>query len=262
MMKEDLIAEKLGSSRDEEISTSSITYLDHAGCPLPGKGLLQAVFNDLQSQLYANPHSVGGIISTRTDSILENTRKHILRFIHADQDEYEVIFTAGATASVKLIVDIIDWKKDPFHFIYPQNIHTSLLSIRNYVKTWDYLPVDSLFETNSSQSFQHDSESNNAYNNLFFAIPAECNMSGAKLQVNKLFPILEKYRNCCHDRFYWLLDIAKFVATSALNINEWFPKPETRPDFMILSFYKLFGYPTGIGALIVKKEVLPHLNKR
>jgi selenocysteine lyase/cysteine desulfurase len=29
----------------------------------------------------------------------------------------------------------------------------------------------------------------------------------------------------------------------------------------VLSFYKIFGYPTGLGALLVRKEALPHLRK-
>jgi len=30
---------------------------------------------------------------------------------------------------------------------------------------------------------------------------------------------------------------------------------------MVVSFYKMFGYPTGVGALIVKKDFLPLLDR-
>jgi len=33
------------------------------------------------------------------------------------------------------------------------------------------------------------------------------------------------------------------------------------PDFVVLSFYKLFGYPTGLGALIVRREALSKLQR-
>lgn len=36
---------------------------------------------------------------------------------------------------------------------------------------------------------------------------------------------------------------------------------QVQPDFVPLSFYKLFGYPTGLGALLVRKEAARQLNK-
>jgi selenocysteine lyase/cysteine desulfurase len=32
-------------------------------------------------------------------------------------------------------------------------------------------------------------------------------------------------------------------------------------DFVALSFYKMFGYPTGLGALVVRTDVAPLLDK-
>jgi len=43
-----------------------------------------------------------------------------------------------------------------------------------------------------------------------------------------------------------LLDAASFVSTSKLDLKKY------TPDFVALSFYKIFGFPTGMGALIVK----------
>ena len=34
-----------------------------------------------------------------------------------------------------------------------------------------------------------------------------------------------------------------------------------KPDFAVISFYKLFGHPTGIGALLIRKEIEPLLSK-
>lgn len=59
----------------------------------------------------------------------------------------------------------------------------------------------------------------------------------------------------------WLLDASKLASTSVINITEDFP-PMYRPDFICCSFYKIFGFPTGIGALIVKKKISPLLNKK
>ena len=50
-----------------------------------------------------------------------------------------------------------------------------------------------------------------------------------------------------------LLDAAAFVPTNALDLSQW------KPDFVDISFYKMFGLPTGVGALLVRKEKLPLL---
>jgi molybdenum cofactor sulfurtransferase len=48
-----------------------------------------------------------------------------------------------------------------------------------------------------------------------------------------------------------LLDAAAFVPTSRLDLRT------VSPDFVVLSFYKMFGYPTGVGCLLVRNETLP-----
>lgn len=98
-----------------------------------------------------------------------------------------------------------------------------------------------------------------------FSFPAESNFDG------KLYPleIIDKLQAKCstsdseednisacdsediskHPKERWLvlLDAAAFVSTNRLDLSKY------HPDFVTLSFYKMFGYPTGIGALIVRR---------
>jgi molybdenum cofactor sulfurtransferase len=48
---------------------------------------------------------------------------------------------------------------------------------------------------------------------------------------------------------------AAFAPTSYLDLSL------AKPDFVPLSFYKMFGYPTGIGALIARREALVKLHR-
>ena len=48
--------------------------------------------------------------------------------------------------------------------------------------------------------------------------------------------------------WYTLLDAAKYICTSPLSLRR------CPADFVPISFYKLFGYPTGLGALIVRRS--------
>ena len=55
--------------------------------------------------------------------------------------------------------------------------------------------------------------------------------------------------------YHVLLDAAAFVPGHGLSLR-------TCPaDFVALSFYKMFGYPTGVGCLIVRDAILPTLKR-
>ncbi len=85
--------------------------------------------------------------------------------------------------------------------------------------------------------------------NKLFAYPAQSNVSG----VQHSFEWIKKAQELGWDV---LLDAAAFVPTSKLDLSS------VRPDFVALSFYKIFGYPTGIGCLLVKKSKFPKLEKQ
>ena len=55
--------------------------------------------------------------------------------------------------------------------------------------------------------------------------------------------------------YYTLVDAAALAATSIVHMSD------HAIDAMAVSFYKMFGYPTGIGALIVKKSLLVQLKR-
>ena len=52
-----------------------------------------------------------------------------------------------------------------------------------------------------------------------------------------------------------LLDAAKLVSTCPLDLTK------HDADFVAVSFYKIFGLPTGLGALLVKQSVAKTLRK-
>ena len=52
-----------------------------------------------------------------------------------------------------------------------------------------------------------------------------------------------------------LLDAAAYVPTNSLDLGV------VKPEFVAISFYKMFGYPTGIGALLIRKAVLQKMKR-
>ena len=50
-------------------------------------------------------------------------------------------------------------------------------------------------------------------------------------------------------------DAAAFVPTGLLDLSKY------HPDYVALSFYKMFGYPTGVGCLVARKAALSKLDR-
>jgi selenocysteine lyase/cysteine desulfurase len=81
-----------------------------------------------------------------------------------------------------------------------------------------------------------------------FAFPAQSNFSGVRHPLS-LVTLAQSYG------FDVLLDIAAFAPSHAVSLRQ------CPVDFAALSFYKLFGYPTGVGALVARRDALAKLRR-
>lgn len=81
-----------------------------------------------------------------------------------------------------------------------------------------------------------------------FAFPAQSNASGVKHDLCWV----QKAEECGWDV---LLDVSAFVPSSVLDLSE------IKPAFVVMSFYKMFGYPTGMGCLLVRNTHIDKLKK-
>lgn len=62
-------------------------------------------------------------------------------------------------------------------------------------------------------------------------------------------------KSTAHHKWLVIADAAAYVPTHLLDLSV------VHPDFVPVSFYKMFGYPTGLGALIARKKSLALLHK-
>ncbi|CAM8877089.1 unnamed protein product [Rhodiola kirilowii] len=94
-----------------------------------------------------------------------------------------------------------------------------------------------------------------------FALPSECNFSGLRFNLDLVKELKEESKSLLEDstlsrgRWMVLVDAAKGCITDPPNLSR-YPS-----DFTVISFYKLFGYPTGLGALIVRNDAAKILKK-
>lgn len=223
-------------------------YLDHAGATQYSEQQMQQIYSDMVSNVYCNPHS-----SKMTEDVVDQVRYKILKWFNTTTDEYSVIFTSGATASLKMLAETFNFDDaSNSSFFYLRDNHTSVLGMREIVRTNNIICV----ERDHFMSGQFQGSIRHTGNSLF-VLPAQCNFSGFKYPLSEIrrFQTHNESTSIDRSKRYVCLDAAAFSATNILDLGMW------RPDFVCVSFYKIFGYPTGLGAFIVSKRGEQILNK-
>ena len=232
---------------------SDTTYLDHAGTTLYPESLIDAFSRDMMSNLFGNPHSASSssqLSMTRIDDI----RVRILHFFKADPDLFDLVFVANATAGIKLVMEGFREQEHAFWYGYHRDSHTSLVGVREAAKAGHHC-----FESDEEVEdwIQHHDAmmtDSNAPIMRLFAYPAQSNMNGRRLPLRWAY---EFRSSKTRKHTYSLLDAAALVSTSPLDLSN----ASEAPDFTVLSFYKIFGFPD-LGALIVRKDSAAILKKR
>ncbi|XP_055710855.1 molybdenum cofactor sulfurase 3 isoform X2 [Phlebotomus papatasi] len=226
-------------------------YLDHAGANLYSETQLQECFRDLSQNLYCNPHT-----SKSTEDLIDQVRYRILEHFNTDSSKYHVIFTSGTTASLKIVAETFNFTGNHSQFRYLRDSHTSVLGMRELVTSQKIVPIEKDELLAISKGKFHcfpESESKS-----LIVFPAQCNFNGFKypLELIENFHSKNLPSDFQNSEWFVCLDAASFVSTNHLNLSHF------TPDFVCISFYKIFGYPTGLGALLVSKRAEDALRKR
>ncbi len=166
-------------------------------------------------------------------------------------DEYVVIFTPNATGALKLVGEAYPFSPGGTYLLTFDN-HNSVNGIREFARARGarirYVPLsipDLLIDSREMEAALSDRVDGK---DSLFAYPAQSNFSGAQHG-------LEWVARAQQAGWDVLLDAAAYVPTNLLNLGR------VKPEFVALSFYKMFGYPTGIGCLIAKRSMLGKLHR-
>lgn len=222
-------------------------YLDYTGSGLYGASQLRAQWSRLSSGVFGNPHSVNPTSEAST-SACERARRRILEFFHADPEEYEVCFTANASGALKLIGESYPFGPG-VRLVLTADNHNSVNGIGRYAEASgspvDYVPLDEELRVADLDRYLPPVLDGAP---ALFAYPAQSNFSGVKHPLEWV----EHARSRGYDV---VLDSAAYVPTNPLRLDE------VRPDFTCVSFYKMFGFPTGVGALIARRSAAARLRR-
>ena len=211
------------------------TYADYMGSALYGASQIRTHLAQLADGIFGNPHSESPASRASTE-VTDGVREQVLRFFDVDASTHAVIFTANSSAAVKLVGESYPFDSSRGLLLSVDN-HNSVNGVREFARRRS-APVRYI-DLNREELPEASG---------LFAFPAKSNFSGA------LYPL--SLIDIAHRRgMDVLLDAAAYSPVHPLSLREW------RADFVALSFYKMFGYPTGVGALIARREALSRLQR-
>ena len=245
-----VVLDRLRETDYRRLDESNQVYLDYTGGSLYGESQLVRHMELMRARVFGNPHS-NNPTSTAMTQQLERSRQYIMQYFNASAQDYILVFTSNASGALKLVGEAFEFAPGGRLLLTFDN-HNSVNGIREFAKakgaTIAYAPL-------KAPSLRLDVErleplldaADPAHANLF-AFPAQSNVSGVKHPLSLVEMAQKKGWSV-------LLDAAAFAPTNRLDLKA------VQPDFVAVSFYKMFGYPTGVGALLVRKTALNKLHR-
>ena len=241
--------DELRSREYRRLDDQHHVYLDYTGGSLHAESQVLGHATLLNEHIFGNPHS-GSPSSHGMTLLVEQARRAVLDWFNASPDEYAAVFTANATGALKHVGESYPFGPGTGLLLTVDN-HNSVNGIREFARAKgapvEYAPltVPELRVDRASVDAMLAAPSTGPG---LFAFPAQSNFSGVKHPLDLI--------ELAHARGWdVLLDAASFVPTSRLDLSQ------VRPDFVSISFYKMFGYPTGVGCLLARSPALAALKR-
>ena len=239
----------LRASEYARLDAQEQVYLDFTGGGLHAASQVQEHVRMLNEEVLGNPHSVNPS-STKMTRRVEQARAAVLDYFNGAA-EYTAIFTQNASAALKLVGESYPFGPGGRLLLSTDN-HNSVNGIREFAKrggaSVNYAPLtrpELRIDVAAMDALL--AQADGARPNLM-AFPAQSNFSGVKHP-------LALVASARAAGWHVLLDAAAFVPGNRLDLRA------VSPDFVVISFYKMFGYPTGVGCLLVRNETLKSLRR-
>ena len=225
------------------------TYLDYTGGSLHAESQVLRHAAVLNEHVFGNPHSASPA-SLGMTKLVEQARHAVLAWFNTTPDDYTAVFTTNATGALKHVGESYPFGTGT-QFLLTVDNHNSVNGIREFARAKgapvEYVPVV-VPELRIDVDRLDAMLSSPATGPGLFAYPAQSNFSGVKHP-------LELVEHAHARGWDVLLDAAAFVPTNRLDLSQ------VQADFVSVSFYKMFGYPTGVGCLLIRNKMLPTLHR-
>jgi selenocysteine lyase/cysteine desulfurase len=222
-------------------------YLDYTGSALYAASQLDRHTRLLADGVFGNPHSEHAP-SRDSSALIEAARRATLAFFDVDEHTHALCFVANASAAIKLVAESYPFGPRRGLLLAADN-HNSVNGLREYARRGDapvgVLPLDASLRLLEPAARLVDAARHGAG---LLAFPAQSNFSGVRHPLT----LVDSAQSLGWDV---LLDAAAFVPSKRLSLRD------CPAQFTALSFYKMFGLPTGVGALIARRDALAKLRR-
>lgn len=237
------VLDRLRATEYRHLDADGGVYLDYTGAGVAAESQFRAHYERLRGASFGNPHSENPTSRASTE-LIESARRAVLSFFHADPGEYAAIFTANASAACRLVGEAYPFRGRRCVLTFDN--HNSVNGIRQFARKSGgrvrYVPL-----TTDLRVAEHDLVAALRGRGLL-CYPAQSNFTGVQHPV--------EWVELAHRRgFDVLLDAAAYAPTNPLDLGA------VKADFVPVSWYKVFGYPTGIGCLVARREALARLRR-
>ncbi|WP_163511119.1 aminotransferase class V-fold PLP-dependent enzyme [Fodinicola acaciae] len=235
--------DRLRATEYRHLDADGGVYLDYTGAGVAAESQFRAHYERLRRTSFGNPHSENPTSQASTE-LVESARRAVLSFFRADPAEYAAIFTANASAACRLVGEAYRFRGRRCVLTFDN--HNSVNGIRQFARDRGgrvrYVPL-----TADLRVAERDLVAALRGRGLL-CYPAQSNFTGVQHPLD--------WVDLAHRRgFDVLLDAAAYAPTNPLDLTA------VRADFVPVSWYKVFGYPTGVGCLVARREALARLER-
>lgn len=268
--EDDAHAGDLADLRNEDfdyLDAGGHTYLDHTGAGLPPTSLVRGSAARITGGLFGNPHSESPA-SRASGVLLSQARRAVLRHFNADPAEYAVIFTANATGALRLVGEAYPFTRRS-RLVMSLDNHNSVNGLREYARsrgaTTVYVPVSGPGLRMDERRLRAALPARERGPGLGLGPGLRRGSAGERPHGLLAYPAQSNFTGVQHP-LTWiaaaqargydvLLDAAAYVPANTLDLSRF------HPDFTVVSWYKVFGHPTGVGSLIARRDALARLRR-
>eukprot|EP00760_Papus_ankaliazontas_P023489 PhM_4_TR2058/c0_g1_i1/m.43215/K15631/ABA3; molybdenum cofactor sulfurtransferase len=229
-----------------------IVYVDYMGAGLyPPSWVAEAFdeFSNFDTPFFANPHSTH-TLGRAVGGVVHDCRHIVLDYFNALK-EFGVVFTHNATASLHTVGDCFPWGERAL-FICTSECHNSLLGLRTFCKQNTVMIPSAEFTASRVADVIAERcrgvSGDDGVGPVLVAYPLACNFSGHHLSLDLAREIKERAAAAGCTDVAVLVDAAAAAGKMEMQLDA------SGADFAVFSFYKFLGFPTGVGALLVRKS--------
>ncbi|XP_024377388.1 uncharacterized protein [Physcomitrium patens] len=230
-----------------KLQLQNLVYLDYASCPLFSKFQVEEHSRIILAEGPCLSYtSVSSSLDNPLFSHVSETQHRLLSMLNTTSSNYSIIFTAGFQQSFRVLAESFPFRKGTPLLVCQDN-HVAVRQVMQSAhraggrSVLSPVTEELCIQSDELHKLLRRQTKRNASNVGLFIYPAQSNVSGIKHSLKWIAEAQQNKWNVC-------LDVTTNLPSNHLDLSTY------QPDFIVGSFQHIFGYPSGMGFLLVRRE--------